>query len=404
MGPHFAPSTAGLFEAIDSGDLALLSSAQLSVFESLTLSYVVTRLAEAGVAAIAVLGTVDAAAIAAAEDRSVPLVGLPDGVSLTELERAAISAIVDHQSQLQRRASEIYRQLSQLAFEEQGLQAVVERLAEICGEAVILEDDLFRLRYAAPSEAVPEPEAIDLTSGRRAVEDWVRTVTISSAQPPVGRFEIAGTDLSRFLSPIPSRDGVAGYISVVGPIHRLKELDRLATGRGAAVCAVEVSKSAAAEEAEARVRGDLLDQLLSTGLENDQVALGKARRLGYDPSLPSVVMTFKASVRDKPGPEAVLRTTERLRSHLESIVRLELSRRELKCLVAVRGATVLAVVPVAATRTIDSIRELAETVRRAAEFDDRRRGRRSWHWPADHRGRQLELGPSRGGGGSRDWD
>ncbi len=353
------------FDAIEGGELALLSSSQLSLFETLTLSYVVSRLADAGVAAVAVLGDVDTDAISAAEARAVPLLRLPQGVSLTDLERAAISSIVDQQAELQRRASDIHRQLSQLVFEERGLQAVAERLAEICAKAVVLEDDLFRVRYAAASPEIPEPEALGLLASRKAVDEWVRTVSVSSAQPPVGRFPLPETELAMFVSPIPSRDGVAGYLSVIAPANSLKELDRLAVGRGAAVCAMEVAKAAAVEEAEARVRGDLLDQLLSTGLENDQIALGKARRLGYDPTLPSAVMSFRAVSLERAG--VAVRSPDRTRAQLESLVRLALSRRESKCLVATRGATVLAVVPVSESRADNAVKALAEAVRQEAE-------------------------------------
>lgn len=355
------------FEAIDGGELALLSSSQLSLLESVTLAYVVTRLAEVGVAAVAVLGEVDDAAGQAADALEVPLLRLPTGVSLTEVERAAIATIVDRQAEIQRKASEIHRQLAQLVFEERGLQAVAERLADISGKAVSIEDDLFRLRFAAPSADVPNPEDLDLRVWRGAIEEWVRTVTLSSAQPPVGRFPIKDTRLARFVAPVPSREGVAGYLSVIAPAVELTELDRLSTGRGAAVCAMEVSKAAAVEEAEARVRGDLLDQLLSTGLEDDQIALGKARRLGYDPSLPSAVMAFRVTAGEKLGTGAAFRSPERTRVQLESLVRVEMSRRESKCLVASRGANVLAVVPLSGGSSERTVRAMAEDVRRASE-------------------------------------
>lgn len=355
------------FEAIDGGEIALLSRGQLSVFESLTLAHVVIRLADAGVAAVALVGDYDSDSIEAAESRGVPLLRLPDEVSLNDVERTTIAAIVGHQAELQKRATEIHRQLAQLVFEDRGLQAVAERLAEISGKAVVLQDELFRLRYTAPSAGVPAPEELDLGGEQRAITEWMRTVTLSSAQPPVGRFPIAGSSLARFVAPVPSREGVAGYLSVLAQPQALRELDRLAVGRGAAVCAIEVAKAAAVEEAEARVRGDLLDQLLSPGLENDQLALGKARRLGYDPSLTSVVMAFRATNQDKQGPGPSARPHERIRSQLESLVRVELSRREPSCLVAIRGSVVIAVVPLQDGRSEKSMLALAEGVRGAAE-------------------------------------
>jgi PucR family transcriptional regulator, purine catabolism regulatory protein len=355
------------FESIDGGELALLSSNQLSMLESVTLGYVIKRLAEVGVAAVAVLGEVDSAACEAADGVEMPLIRLPGGVSLTEIERAAIATIVDRQAELQRKASEIHRQLAQLVFEERGLQAVAERLADVSGKAVSIEDDLFRLRFAASSPSVPNPEELDLRVWHGAIEEWVRTVTLSSAQPPVGRFPIKDSDLARFVAPVPSREGVAGYLSVIGPAVELTELDRLAAGRGAAVCAMEVSKAAAVEEAESRVRGDLLDQLLSTGLEDDQIALGKARRLGYDPTLPSVVMAFRVTSQERQWVSSPLRSPERTRVQLESLVRVEMSRRESKCLVATRGASVLAVFPLSAGSSDRIVKAAAEDVRRAAE-------------------------------------
>ena len=355
------------FEAIDGGELALLSSSQLSMLESMNLAYVVTRLAEVGVAAVAVLGEIDDAAGRAADALEIPLIRLPGGVSLMDVERAAIAAIVDRQAELQRKASDIHRQLAQLIFEERGLQEVAERLADISGKAVSIEDDLFRLRFAAPSADVPNPEELNLRVWRGAIEEWVRTVTLSSAQPPVGRFPIKDTDLARFVAPVPSREGVAGYLSVIAPSAELTELDRLAAGRGAAVCAIEVSKAAAVDEAEARVRGDLLDQLLSTGLEDDQIALGKARRLGYDPSLPSTVMAFRVTARERLGSGATLRSPDKTKLQLESLVRVEMSRRESKSLVASRGTNVLAVIPLAQGSSERTVKAVAEDIRQVAE-------------------------------------
>jgi purine catabolism regulator len=341
---------------------------QLSLFESLTLAYVVHRLAEEGVAAVAVVGEIDEAAIEAAEGRSFPLLRLPDGVSLTELERTAVGSIVDHQANLQRRASDIHRQLSQLVFEGKGLQSVADRLAEICGKAVALEDDLFRLRHVACGPDVPDPAELDLGPSRTQVAEWVRSVALSSSQPPVGVFPLDDGRLVRVVAPVPSRDGVAGFLSIIGLAGSVTELDRLAAGRGAAVCAMEVAKVAAVDEAEARVRGDLLDQLLSTGSQDDQIVLGKARRLGYDPSLPSLVFAFRVTPRDRQSAGATVRSPERARSQLESLVRLELSRRESRCLVASRGPTVVALVPLQKEKAAEDFSVLADSVRKAAQL------------------------------------
>jgi PucR family transcriptional regulator, purine catabolism regulatory protein len=147
----------------------------------------------------------------------------------------------------------------------------------------------------------------------------------------------------------------------------LTELDRLATARAAAVCAVEVAKEAAVSEAESRMRGDLLEQLLSGSYQADQSMLGTARRLGYDPSLPTVVMAFRLSGRDRGVGDLTLGGTDRARARLESLVRLDLARRAPSALVASRGGAVLALVPLEAAPADGEAKGMAEEIRRRAQ-------------------------------------
>lgn len=352
------------FEALEGGELAILSSAHLSlVGGSMTLSYVVARLAEVDVAAIAVLGDIDPEAAASADAAMIPLIQLPPGASLSEVEKAAIATVVDKQAELQRRASEIHRQLSQLTFEERGIQAVVDRLAEICAKAVAVEDDQYRLQLGATVPSLPHPEEIDLRADRQQVEEWAQSVSLAGMQTPVGKFPVSGTPFWRFVALIPTRDGVAGYLSVIGPETELTELDRLAAARGASVCAVEVAKETAVGEAEARLRGDLLDQLLSEEVEGNQLLLGKARRLGYDPTIPSLVLAFRVALDNSRRTGGLFRAADRVVRQLETMVRVELSRREARSLVATRGSTVVAVIPFPTRPADNQAKEMAEDIR-----------------------------------------
>ena len=356
------------FEPLEGGELALISTTHLSVIEeTMTLAYVIARLAEVDVAAVAVLGDVDDEAVDCAEQLGIPLIELPSSSSLTEVERAAVAAIVDWQAELQRRASDIHRQLSQLTFEEKGLQSVVDRLGHILGKPVVIEDDQFRIQFTASGAEPALSQSLDLQAGRHDVEEWVSSVALSSTQPPVGKFEVAGTPFSRFVAPVPIRESVACYLSVIGAADQLTELDRLGVARGAAVCAVEVAKEVAVSEAESRMRGDLLEQLLSGGLHSDQALLGKARRLGYDPSLPSVVVAFRAAGRERSAGDMALGGADRGRVRLETLVRVELSMRVSSCLVASRGGTVVGLVPSEAVPGELAFREMVEDVRIRAE-------------------------------------
>ncbi len=62
------------------------------------------------------------AAIAVANDCQVSLLALPDDTSLTNIERAINTLIVNHTAQLNQRAMEIQRQLTRLAAENRDLE------------------------------------------------------------------------------------------------------------------------------------------------------------------------------------------------------------------------------------------------------------------------------------------
>ena len=46
-------------------------------------------------------------------------------------------------------------------LDAQGLQTVVERLAQISGRSVAIEDDQFRLQFAASGADLPHPEGLE---------------------------------------------------------------------------------------------------------------------------------------------------------------------------------------------------------------------------------------------------
>ena len=107
---------------MDLADLALLDP-------SLSLARVIADLAVVRVAAIAVLGTVDEEAVSAASQLHSPLFALPVGSRLTDVEREAIRVIVNRQAQLERFASQVTHELTNLLVSGASLDQVAQTLA-----------------------------------------------------------------------------------------------------------------------------------------------------------------------------------------------------------------------------------------------------------------------------------
>src|SRR5207237_5871512 len=116
-------------------------------------SRILEGLAQAGAAALACATPLPADAAATADALELPLVILPAGTALLDVERGVIGLVLDRHNHLQTRASQFYRQLAQVSVEDRGLEAIVQEAANATGLVVAFEDDLFRLRaVAAPGE------------------------------------------------------------------------------------------------------------------------------------------------------------------------------------------------------------------------------------------------------------
>ena len=73
-----------------------------------------------------------------------------------------------------------------------------------------------------------------------------------------------------------------GYLSLVGPRGALSDLDELAASRGAAACAIELSRERAVSEAEDRLQADFVESLVTGTFGSIDAVQARARRLGFD--------------------------------------------------------------------------------------------------------------------------
>ena len=130
-------ATLPAFPRLRGGELALISVAQARILdERLTLPTIVRRLAEARVAAIAVVGEVDDEALKAALNADLPLLRLPDDADLRTVERDVQRLLVEPDLQYERRAAQLYSELTQQVAIGQGAEAIVRLTAERTDRAV----------------------------------------------------------------------------------------------------------------------------------------------------------------------------------------------------------------------------------------------------------------------------
>ncbi len=331
------------FEELEEGDLALLSLEIIGlVDELLSPATVVRELAQIGVAALGVSGDVPPAAAAAADETGLALLELPRGLSLREVEKTVIRLVLNRRAEMEQRGVQMYRQLAQCITAGKGLDAIVATLSEITGKTVALQDHTFSLRLGVcPPGATPRQEELSqLLHPAGWVGEWPQGQALVSTAPPIAKFSLPDLEIARYSAPIIVYDSIVGYISVLAPDLELGEIDRVAVGRAASVCAIEMAKEHAVVEAENRSRGEFVDSLLSNDQVAEEALSRRAASLGYNLAAPAVVLVFG---RDPAGPLAGVATpSER---GLASVLREEMAARTQRALVKPRAGSVVMVLP-----------------------------------------------------------
>lgn len=331
------------FPHLKGGEIALVSTDAMRVLEAnLQLATLVRSLAGRGVAAVAVLGEVTPETRELADSIGLPVLVLPHGSHLADLEQAIARAIVDHRMIVHQRGQEIYRRLTELAIESRGVEAILETLADLTEKSIVLEEGDFRLRSCVTRARTGcDPEVL-----RRLPEDaarigaWLARATLSPAEPPTLRLPL-GDVHSRVVAPIVARDAVLGYLSIVGGRGTLTEVDDLAASRGAAACTIEMTRERAVLEVEDRLQTDLVEALTNGSYASADAVLARAERLGFDLTGPQTAIVFQAATDDVSRTPRSSLTARRLESALER----EVAARGLRAPTGVRGDRVVALVP-----------------------------------------------------------
>jgi purine catabolism regulator len=267
------------FEAMKGGEMALVPVASIRLLdERLDLADVMNGLAEKGGVAVGIVGDASPGSLVVAERRLMPLLRLPDGAHVTEMQQAVVRFIVERRTVLHERAQLLQMELMQLALGGAGADAIVARLGEVTGRAVAWHDAGGNLRSV--SGEVPRAVRDALGNGEELLR-WVAGQTVPAADPPVNEFGLP-RGRSRLVAPIPGRDGVHGFVSLIGEEHELGQAERVAVARGASACAIELDRERAVLRARDDLEGELVTALLDGSYGSEVGATERARRLGFE--------------------------------------------------------------------------------------------------------------------------
>ena len=385
-----------VFDHVGAGYLACVSLRTLGqLSEEVDLAELVQNLGNLGVAGVAIMGDIQPNVVQAAAATDLPLFHLPDGVSVTDVTNQCLRYISEQRQQLLEWSQEVDRQFTELAIEGRGVNAIATRLGELTGCGVVVEDSSFRVRARERANGKgdgPYPSSV-LRERAAAVREWLRGRDLRPTDPPLQQFEQTDSTLavavSQVVAPIVVQGRAAGYASLLAPHDPaptttgqaappsliFSQRQRLALSRAAAALAIEWAREIAISQIEDRYQANILDEVLDGTYTSAEAVQDRARRLGYNLSLPYTVAVFSFHNQPTNGrygvesptqqPGDALTLTDAMARDLQRITENEAGRRQLNALVRTREDRLVILFSAGKDQTA------AESKKIAAQFRER---------------------------------
>lgn len=282
-------------KVLQQGEIILLASKDDGPSVSHTNDVDVIRWAADKSAAAVVLGdTPSPTAIAEAKAYGIPILALPANSRIRLIEKAIVSLLIDRKVQIERRGTQIYRQLTQISSRNEGMPELINTMARLTNKAVVIQDKRLRVVY---SSVQPEFVATwdDIEQFLRRADnlpvEYQDRHRINEADTSVVMQSLSSPGLARLVAPVVTNDIGRGYLSIIGHDNDLDDIDMLVAEHGAAACALEMAKAKAISDTEKRLRGTFLDRLL-IGDVSQQEAIRQGERFDHDMTQPHMAIVL----------------------------------------------------------------------------------------------------------------
>lgn len=278
------PESKTASKSIQRGEMVLLSAPENNAPRMTTDIDMVRWASDMQASAVVLSENASPTAIAEANAFGMPVMILPGGSRIRMVEKSIVSLLVDRKGQLERRATQIYKQLTQISSRNEGMAELINAMARLTNKAIVVQDKRLRIL-----ENAVQPQFIGNWDD---VEQFLRNMynlpveiqdrhRVGEIENPVLLQSLPTPGLARFVCPIITKNIGRGYLSIIGRDSELDDIDLLVAEHGAAACALEMAKAKAISDTEKRLRGTFLDRLL-IGDVSQQEAIRQGERFEHD--------------------------------------------------------------------------------------------------------------------------
>ena len=197
------------------------------------------------------------AALAAADDRGFPVVQLPDGVGFDEIFNEVLTGILNRQALRLEQSERIHHAFLQIVLRGDGLDSIATELAGLLARPVVV--------VGADGVVLAVHDHPELAPGAR--------VRVGEEELLIGDERLPGA-----VVPISAGPHVHGNVVALGD----RPVDRMALESAATVAALVITKRMELEAVESKYQSDLMHDLLTGRVDDDEAARARARMFGWD--------------------------------------------------------------------------------------------------------------------------
>lgn len=312
---------------------------------------ILRAMARSGSAALAVkfgrfVGEPPPEMIKLADELSIPLLDVPDGVSFLDITHPVMTAIVNHQAEKLAYSEKVHRRLTQLALEQNGLPPVAVELSLLLERKVLMASEGLEPIAASDAAAAASTAAVfaKLNKG-----------------PNSRHIQAAGCCWDVF--PVDVQQRRYGYILVVRPMQEelLTDMQQVAVEHAVTVVALQLAREEAVREARHSTNRDFLEDLIAGAIPNREMAITRGRAIGLQLDEPYCIMVtdidgFTSVLTQQQKSECMAR---KMKGELLRLVEQAASIWNRRAMVVSRSDSVVLVLPVGQKGSCDLRKRLA---------------------------------------------
>lgn len=334
------------------------------------LAELVPRLAERGLAALAIqtgyyLETIPTQLIRHCDQYGLPLLELPKSAAFADITKAILKRVINRQMEMLEYTQRIHLQLTQVVLQNEGFPRIAQVLSELLDAPVRIFDRYFNLLAyfgLAEGSCLVSPQGTDLEY--QALKRSRLPGMSPRLIPPDRIPHVPG----QVLQPLVTGNDIHGFISVIshGP---LKDLDMIAVSVAATISTLEMLKEKAVWEAEERVKGDFLDDLMEENFSSQESLRRRANYLGYDLTKHFTVLWVDIDNFAQLSSRKDEAELQEIKRRLLSLVRLCLQSHNRQALIKYKSDNIIILLQVDPGSGGGEARSTAELIRQTAKGD-----------------------------------